>query len=570
MSDLWCVFTEKLKAAGYTLDDLTGNDSLFQLVAEEICNFTPQQVGELQKEWRLYKIRKADVGRGGVARLSSAVEVMRHSPSADVPTASLSAFNVYPTAVVLSRASIFLSNMSEGGAQMLPSTVKEIPATRKIVQAFRERLATLHRPTGGVELMWKLCSPKTLANIKEGRLFEMADDRDALCSSGIVLYRDNGIAVHTLEDRPAELIRRGWCLVAFDAAVGKSRRLGEDEVRLLQHFPIEECFKSLNNDGYDSIRVASCGAFVFFHFHQFVPRFIVTIEGCDARQLNYSNVTDGTDSSRTSKTQKLQRQDDPKKDFGRVREEANRQRGAIGSPQKPSTNFNHDLIVNCPKHLGKEVEFWCPDEKKLLCSHCLFYEGYTKENCMLLADAVQHEAQRLEMWVQNAVTFTNEVGTVTELFRSAERDIERCEQERIEELREEFKRIHAKLNTLEGELLAQVEGRSARQRQTLENCFGDVKATVEKVKELIGDAQGPLSKYRQGVIDQESAAAFLRVTQSAFGEWRAVPIPIYTVVSGWGRNLFKELENALGPVSAIESAGQVELPEAIDVNYLKN
>ncbi|KAH9579718.1 hypothetical protein LSM04_000208 [Trypanosoma melophagium] len=587
MSDLWHVFNERLASAGYTLEDLSGNDSLFQIVAEEICGFTPQKANDLLREWKMYE-KQGKVGNIPIPPSYSSNADGNNGVLLNVPprtaqpglsketsiTSESGILHTYPIAVVLSRANTFLRKLSGNDTLISPVEVTEIPRSRKLIQSFRERLAAMHKPVGSIELLWKLCSPKMLDNFKNGYQMKNSDDKDLLCSSGIVLYRDNGTAAQFLQESPIQLIRRGWCLVAFDTAVGKSRRLEEEEIRILQHFPMEECFNSLNNDGYDSIRVVPCNAFVVFHSDQLVPSFVVSIQSPDARQLNYSNIVNSVDSSREENSFKKVEKDEKSENYfssssslPRVIKE--QLQVLNNSEDKTSESFNN-ITTSCHKHQGKEVEFWSPEEKRLLCSHCLFYEGYSKENCVLVVEALKNEAQKLEQWVQNALTFTNEIGTVSELFRSAERDIDRNEEERREEIREQFKRMHTKLNSLEGDLLTQVENKSGRQRQMLQNCFNNVQSIVHEVKRLTDDAQVPLSKYNAGIIDNKTAVALLRATQSAFGEWRSVPIPMYTVVNGWDRDIFGEVEAILEPVTATENDGQVELPEAVDVNYLKN
>ncbi|PWV15696.1 hypothetical protein C3747_28g150 [Trypanosoma cruzi] len=566
MSDLWWAFTDRLAVSGYKLEDLTDNDGLFRLVAEEFCGFTPQQVSELRKQWHSM-CREAKNGMMQPECVSQ-TSVRTSSQNNDTSTHQ-GIFCTYPTSTVLSRANRFLYNLSGHGVPLASAMVTELPLPRKLTQAFRGRLAFMHKPTGEVELLWKICSPMTLASIKEGQSLENMTDWDTLCPRGIVLYRDDGAAAQFCEKAPVELARQGWCLVAFDVAVGKSRYLEEEEIRLLQHFSMEECFNTLYSDGYDSISVASCNACVIFHPDQMIPRFVVSIYAPNKiRQPNNPTMTPAVEPPAMTSY--------PMKKGGKLGKELQPTPTTVGikpnasnTPPKPSSVISLDAI-NCQKHSGKEVEFWCPEEKRLLCSHCLFYDGYSNSNCLLVAEAVRMEAPGLERWVQNAETFTKEIDSVNNLFRSAERDIDTCEKERKEELCEHFKRVRAKLNVLEEELTSQIESRSEEQRQSLRNSLAEVQATVEKVNRLIGEAAKPLLNYRAGNIDHRNAVALLNVTQSVFDNWRAVNIPMYSVVIGWDRDIFNELEGALQPTLATESEGQVELPEAIDVNYLKN
>ncbi|ESL05786.1 hypothetical protein TRSC58_06552 [Trypanosoma rangeli SC58] len=427
----------------------------------------------------------------------------------------------------------------------------------------------MHNPTGEVELMWKLCSPSTLASIREGLSLETIDNRDRLCSCGIVLYRDDGDAAQFQEDTPAELAHQGWCLVGFDTAIGKSRHLKEEEIQLVQHFSMKECFHTLNSDGYDSILVTLCNAIVIFHPDQIVPRFIVTVHASSVHQSRCPSIATAMGQHNMT-SYRLKKEENL---YDKVRPkpvEAVRGLNVANTPPKPSADTYLDATT-CQKHPGKEVEFWCSDEKRLLCSHCLFYDGYSSSNCVLVAEAARKEAPRLERWIQNARTFTKEIDSVVDIFRSAEEDIDRCEKEQKEELREQFKHVRAKLDVLEAELTAQVETRSGKHRQSLRNSYAEVQATVERVNQLLGEAESPLLKYKAGGVDYRTAVAFLKVTRSVFEDWPTVAIPMYSVVTGWNRNILKEVASVLElPFSATESEGQVELPEAVDVNYLKN
>ncbi|RNF01264.1 poly [ADP-ribose] polymerase [Trypanosoma rangeli] len=392
MSDLWGMFVDRLVASGYTLEDFVDNEGLLRLVAEEFCGFTPQQVRELQKQWQ-------SVHQGATIRMMKPRDASHTAGRAysqmNGKPAFQGSFSVYSTSTVLSRATRFLSNLSKNGSLLSSAMVTELPLPRRLTQSFRGRLASMHNPTGEVELMWKLCSPSTLASIREGRSLGTIDNRDRLCSCGIVLYRDDGDAAEFQEDTPVELVHQGWCLVAFDTAIGKSRHLEAEEIQLVQHFSMKECFHTLNSDGYDSILITPCNAIAIFHPDQIVPRFIVTVHASNthlsscpsiATAMGHHDMT----SYQLRKGENLYDKVQPKV------VEAIRGLNVANAPHKLSADTSLDATM-CHKHPGKEVEFWCSEEKQLLCSHCLFYDGYSSNNCVLVAEAARKELQDLNV-----------------------------------------------------------------------------------------------------------------------------------------------------------------------------
>lgn len=223
-------------------------------------------------------------------------------------------------------------------------------------------------------------------------------------------------------------------------------------------------------------------------------------------------------------------------------------------------------------HPTKSVEFWSPTEKRLLCSHCLYYDGYSQENCIPIEQAAREEVPRLERWVQNATTFTQEIQGVFDLVDAALSDVAQSHDRVRGDIAQSFTRLRSRLDALEGSLQQQCHQRAQQSRAALQDTSARVTATLQFVQDVVRDADHPIAAYHSGAADIATCVSLLRTTQRAFGAWEPVSIPSYENVSIVdGGAVLQPVEEALKAVQAVMSEpGKIQLPEAVDVNYLKS
>ncbi|AYU81010.1 hypothetical protein LdCL_300026600 [Leishmania donovani] len=632
MSALWARFTEKLKGSGYTLSDLVycSEDTFLTLVAN-MNAFTPLQIASLAKEWQ----RSLSAAATPAATISgSALPFSRRhaestrlssspAPSSALNRATLPATGAAETspnhstlstalredsfvpprrspAKVKEEAEYLLTKLgAQSGAEYQVSLTEGIVAVEASPEAWGpllDRVSRMHvashrgsaaaPPATELQLLWKLCSPATLRKMEKacvsGAPFGLSnqDDADELCSSAVVLYDKDATRLAAPAQELEQLFREGWGLVAFDVAVGKARTVTKEEAQNLNanlyRFSMEQCLEMLEEAGFDAFHIPSRNAVAVCHMHQLMPRFVVFVSTLEpvvvTRRLG--DTVPAVGNGRPSRAPPAPAASPSPSASAAAALPAARRTINGGNdalvPASRSSRNSEDL--QCAVHSKKTVEFWSPTEKRLLCSHCLYYDGYSQENCVPIEQATREEAPRLERWVQNAITFSQEIKSVFDLFEAAQTDVSQTHKQVRSDIAHSFTRLRARLDALEANLQQQCQQKAQQNLQALQDTLSRITATVQFVSEVVQDADGPVAAYRGGVADTSTCVALLRSAQRAFGAWEPVTISAYEDVRIVdGSALLQPVEEALKAVQSISSeAGKVQLPEAIDVNYLKS
>ncbi|KPI90172.1 hypothetical protein ABL78_0690 [Leptomonas seymouri] len=489
-----------------------------------------------------------------------------------------------------------------------------VEASPEAWSPFIDRLARMHptrppvpsgrqqeTPTPELQLLWKLCSPATLDKMEKacvsGAPFGLSNhnDTDGLCSSAVVFYQRDATRLSATAHELGDLFRAGWALVAFDVAVGKARIVTKDEAQTLNanlyRFSMEQCLEMLGDAGFDAFHIPSRNAVAVCHMHQAMPRFVVYVTPMEtvvvSRRLGdktlHHNSSDGSggakaggaalappapNMSSSSTTTAVPTRAPPVPTVPPVAASAP---SAGGAP--PATSLVRRVADDlcCSVHPLKTVEFWSPTEKRLLCSHCLYYDGYSQENCIPIEQAAREEVPRLERWVQNATTFTHEIKGVYDLVDAAQADVSQAQERVRGDIKQSFTRLRSRLDALETNLLQQCQQRTQQSHGALQDTLSRITATLQFVQDIVKESDYPIAAFHSGSVDIATCVSLLRSTQRAFGAWEPVLIPSYENVSVVdGGAVLQPVEEALKAVQAVTSEpGKLQLPEAIDVNYLK-
>jgi hypothetical protein len=428
-----------------------------------------------------------------------------------------------------------------------------------------------------LQLLWKLCSPATLNKMEKtcvsGAPFGLSnhDDTDVLCSSAVVFYHREATRLSATAQELGDLFRAGWALVAFDVAVGRARTVTKEEAQDLNanlyRFSMEQCLEMLEDAGFDAFHIPSRNAVAVCHMHQAIPRFVVYVNPLEP--VVVSRYLGGKPSNHTGSAATAA--------VGAAAAAAAPSAATTtskGAPTPPTSLVRRvaDTDLQCTVHPAKTVEFWSPTEKRLLCSHCLYYDGYSQENCLPIEQAAREEVPRLERWVQNATTFTQEIQGVFDLIDAARTDVSQSHERVRGDIAQSFTRLRTRLDALEASLQQQCQQRAQQSHAALQDTLSRITATLQFVQDVVKDADHPITAYHSGAADLSTCVALLRSTQRALGAWEPVLIPSYENVSIVdGGAVLQPVEEALKSVAAVTAEpGKIQLPEAIDVNYLKS
>ncbi|CUG87486.1 zinc finger protein, putative [Bodo saltans] len=548
MSALWETFAQKLQRAGYTLDDIADcSDQVFISVVNELGGFTALQTAKLQTEMKR-QFRGATDSRQN-SRPTTPVEVF-HSTQL-TPVARGSEYDE-----LTQRSATFLFN--GGVISPIRGVLKVTDPSSQVAHV--KHVRSLHDASTNPIQRFKWVSEDDFIRARTSGNFFFDDTSsssvDLLCPSGIVLYSERA----SVKPRNTSDAHHDVLLVA-DVVLGRTKLMNEEDVRLLQNFSMRECFASLQEDGYDSIQVmradGSSDAVVMLHTDQALVRYVVTFT---------QEIGETSSPVRLAQTGSLHQNLQPTGPASAIFP-SSRGPSVRGFDENISQLFGGGGASSCPTHPSKTLEFWCPEEKKLICSHCLFHSGYNKKTCSLIEDAASAEIHDLQTWSRNAATFLRDIQSVEKLFDSAISEVEEDAHQQVQEVRVTFQNLRRAIDQAEEVVVEEVTSKCRDEVQKLQKSSALVAARVSEVEDLHSKSCRLLSRDR---LEGNGAIELLTLVQRAFSRWEVIPVPGYETTT-IQLKLFpspSQISSAVAS-SASRREGSVALPEAIDVNYLQ-
>jgi hypothetical protein len=546
MSTLWENFTQKLQRAGYTLDDIADcSDQVFLSVVNELGGFTALQTAKLQTEMKR-QFRGASDSRQN-SRPTTPVEAANATVSQLTQVARGAEYDE-----LVQRTATFLFN--GGVISPIRGVLKLTDPTSQIAHV--KHVRSLHDSSTNPIQRFKWISEDDFVRARtSGNFFFDGAVADLLCPAGIVLYSERA------STKPKNSEIHHDVLLVADVVLGRTKLMDEADVRLLQNFSMRECFASLQEDGYDSIQVmradGSSDAVVMLHPDQALVRYVVTftpdIPGVSTSPLRFAQ---------TGNVHRDFPVDPASAIFASSRGPSVR-----GGAFDEGSSHHFSGASACPTHPSKILEFWCPEEKKLICSHCLFHSGYNKKTCSLIEDAASAEIHDLQTWSRNAATFLRDIQSVEKLFDSAITEVEEDSHQQVQDVRVTFQNLRRAIDQAEEVVVEEVTSKCRDEVQKLQKSSALVAARVADVEDLHSKSCRLLSRDR---LEGNSAIELLTLVQKAFSRWEVIPVPGYETTS-IQLKLFpspSQISSAVAS-SASRREGSVALPEAIDVNYLQ-
>lgn len=558
---LWSEFIAALRKRSVDLSDIADcSPATFQALLGEL-GFTAIQSAKLQTLWA--KQQHGNGARGPVAAPGRYAAAARATDDAggdpQRPRRDRLDERSAEFTDVSNQALDFLAGAM--AARGLTASVTSIEAVRNPV---RERQCK--------EFRNRLCDPSggNGGSVVKGRLVP-ADLVDRTCAQGPVPHGavdralPSGLVFHSeADDGGAASLLLGpdavpTKLVLFDVALGNAKLLTEDDAAALSVYSGDELLRSLRQEGFDSIQVQ--------HAHAYRPDCFVVFDGRHAFPIyvvSYalSSTPSPSRSAAGSRT-------------GGYPASANNKVAAVGSSavgnQMTATAENRvarassDAAASstCAKHHGKANEFWCLDERRLVCSHCMFVDGYQHKRCVLVDDGAAGEVPWLEAWAAKAEAFSGDVARVMSSFEAAMDSIEDAADRTVTRLVARANEVKRQVDDIVASETDRVRALATQQTSALQKALAEVVGTQSAVDDLARAA-------RRSIAAGDSFQ-ILALREAAGRDWPEVAVPEHSLYS---------LEPLPDPADdAITAAleplfvtaprpGDVELPEVIDVNQL--
>ena len=514
--ELWDQFLFKLRATGTSLEEI--NDCTPHVLQNVLLDlgFSSIQCAKLQTLWS-----KRQQNRSGSP---TAAELLGGSHEARLTPLSAGSLAVVPTGSnewhdVSSRARSVLTYFDDGIDVVQVERIHD-PALDK---AFKHQRGLMCNTSTVAVKKWILTSADAIALMLKDHGTGNLGGWDLTSRAGLVFHSDTSASLSSGSIETIPQCR----LVLCEVVLGNTKLMDEEDVLLLNHFSQEQCRRSLNDEGYDSIQVrrtdrSLADVFILFSPAQCIPRYSVTPSDVDGSapplRLTSTSRADGHD--------------------------------VIAAPS--------DRTAKCRDHPNKFVEFWCVNDKKLLCSHCMFLnkDRYEGKRCILVEEAVELERQSLKAWTDAADLFIKASGTTMISFDSALDKIDSEATEQIQQLRRHFEDVRQFLDETQDALEEDIRTMAKEQSRALQLSLNEVVTIVSSVEDTITDANHAL---RNGTDPVDILVA----QQTAQQQWPCARIPSYYVPRVEAD--IEPLKEAIAHyVTTNVAAGSIELPEAVD------
>lgn len=542
-TDLWTTFLSRLQDNGTSIEDIEDcTPQLLQVVLAEL-GFSALQQAKLQTEWSR---RRSVQGQSGAPQLSSSTLLSAGRPREQLSSPRRAAGSRVPVAEAstefgaVSRSALdFLATASSLPRATFTILGVERVANPHLDAEFADASGRLNSSLGGqsgrpTSVLWRYVALDDVDRVCQDG-FDPAWASDALCSSGLVFF-----APHTGLDAAHLVTGAGGDappiakLAAVEVALGNVKVIDEEDATLLSHFSSAKCLRSLQEDGFDSVQIRRRAphlpqTFLLFSGAQACPRHIVTFAYAGGG-------VGGTDGIVVSSPPSH----------------------ALSGPRADVGGLQRAF---CATHPNKEYEFWCEDEKKLLCSLCMFVNGYHAKRCCLLEEAAVRERAAVERWVASVDSFVRDAGSVMMAFDAAMDGVVREAEREADAFRDDVERLKEFLDSLVARHAHELKARASEQALTLQKALTQVVTAVSKAEDVAVLAKDAMRTGRPLDI--------LIARQMSCQHWDQVRIPAY--VQPAIRFEFDRVARAVEDhCQIVDLAGTVDLPEAIDMNNLRS
>ena len=534
--DLWPEFVQRLRASGTEVSDIMGcSSTVFHAVLSEL-GFSALHSARLQTEWSRRTRGAVDPGPSGLLMDRDA-----DTSGSLVPCSGFGASTAQRTAVN-ENSNEFKEIATEASAYLSKFTIENNPVAVNILSLERVSNPTLEWCVA--ERRRKLCNPQ-MPPIRTFALVPISEI-DAACSEGLAashiltggephfaLSEGCGM-VFVVDPAPTTAALASGSvantkLLVCDAYFGNVKLLLDREAAQLCSSlgSREGILASLKAEGYDSVacRSGATGsreeAYGVFHPHQVVPRYCVTF-------TMPSSEAQGPSRS-----------------------------ASLRDPEGTSASSSSSAF--CPKHPKKVLEFWCPEEKKLLCSHCMYLDGYKNKSCILAEEAANAESAWVASWLRNAELFVKDTSTVTVAFDAAIDHVDQTFTRETYRLKDEAKRIKDAVD----EIVALAEKRLVVE---VNEHVDALQSSMARVVEVSAEVEERIVTTRRALASQDPLA-ILQARQKAGAPLPVVRIPeLREPKMSFGGDPLRAMEEQL--VVRLEASTAVQLPQIVDGNQI--
>jgi vacuolar-type H+-ATPase subunit H len=187
--------------------------------------------------------------------------------------------------------------------------------------------------------------------------------------------------------------------------------------------------------------------------------------------------------------------------------------------------------------------------------------------CLLIEDAAKSEAASLQSWSRNAATFLRDIRSVEQLFTAAISEIEDDAQQQMQEARTYFHNLRKAIEASEDLVMEEIASKTRDEVAKLQRASNAVSSRVSEIDDLHQRSQRIVSVDRW---DASASALLLKLVEQAFAKWDVTTLPNYELTSVYTKAFPTPSQIAAATNQCVvRREGSINLPEAIDVNYLQ-
>ncbi|XP_052252512.1 uncharacterized protein LOC127859294 [Dreissena polymorpha] len=163
----------------------------------------------------------------------------------------------------------------------------------------------------------------------------------------------------------------------------------------------------------------------------------------------------------------------------------------------PISKTIEDLLLKCDVHSNKKLKMFCEDHSQLCCSDCVLLNHRQCSNLALISESVKKLSVDMPQLSNKIQTILSELNKFTRVQEASIQSIEGSYSEKVEEIREQRKKINAALDELENATLKELDEVRTTLQTSLKKDVDNCNRFKDELQQLGEAVQGLCDKSKK-------------------------------------------------------------------------
>ncbi|XP_052256531.1 uncharacterized protein LOC127861855 [Dreissena polymorpha] len=163
----------------------------------------------------------------------------------------------------------------------------------------------------------------------------------------------------------------------------------------------------------------------------------------------------------------------------------------------PLTKKIEDLLLKCDVHKDKNLEMFCEDHSQLCCTHCDLLNHRQCTNVKLISESVNKMSVDMQQLSSDLQTILDELNKFKSSQDESIKSVEVSYSEKLQEIRNQRKKLNAALDALENTTLAELNELRTTLQAALKKDVDNCNRLKDELKQLRETVQGLCDKSKK-------------------------------------------------------------------------